>query len=129
MPTSPFVKGEELKEFCDIAIKAENKTVVSVASHRIASVLENGKPINFDRYKQNPPSQTMTAVFTYVGVLMSWNRLDFLNRYLIHNCAYHGKEDNIYYPLSFLSQLDIDTEEDLIQAQSLKTLLPNHTEK
>ena len=126
LPTSPFVKSNEFKDFCDLALKSNDKTVVSVAPHRIASVLENGQPINFERYKQNPPSQTMQAVFTYVGVLMSWSRLSFLEKFSKNNCAYHGSEDNIYFPLSFLSQLDIDTEEDLNQAKSLTNLLPKH---
>lgn len=126
LPTSPFVSSKEFREFNELAIKSDNKAVISVASHRIASVKENGEPINFDRYKQNPPSQTMEAVFTYVGVLMSWNRSTFLEQYKLYRCAYHGSSNNVYFPLSFLSQLDIDTPQDLNQAKSLEALLPDH---
>lgn len=126
LPTSPFVSKNEFLEFCDISNSNEKETIISVASHRIASVLESGKPINFDRNKKNPPSQTMQAVYTYVGVLMSWERSSFINRFSHNDCAYHGTENNVYFKLSFLSQLDIDTEEDLIQAQLLCSLLPKH---
>ena len=126
LPTSPFVTSKEFKKFNQLAKKSNNKAVISVASHRIASVKENGEPINFDRLKQNPPSQTMQAVFTYVGVLMSWNRSTFLEHYKLNGCAYHGSSENIYFPLSFLSQLDIDTLQDLKQAKSLESLLPKH---
>ena len=85
--------------------------MISVGSHRIASVLEDGTPINFARDKQNPPSETMQAVYTYVGVLMSWSRNIFLTDFSNKKCAYHGSSDNQYFPLRFLSQLDIDTED------------------
>lgn len=126
LPTSPFVLMEEFKTFCDLSLSCDNNALISVGSHRIASVLENGSPINFIRDKQNPPSQTMTAVLTYVGVLMSWDREIFINDFKKKNCAYHGSKNNKYFPLRFLSQLDIDTEEDLRDAQLLSSSLPNH---
>lgn len=127
LPTSPYLLSEELKNFCNLALNSFNKTIVSVSSHRIASVLEDGTPLNFARNKKNPPSQSMKAVYCYVGVLMSWERKTFLEQYDKKQCAYHGNENNIYFPLRFLSQLDIDTEEDLKEAQLLSNFLPIHT--
>tara|TARA_Y200000002_G_scaffold273797_1_gene228167 strand:- start:2602 stop:3279 length:678 start_codon:yes stop_codon:yes gene_type:complete len=127
LPTSPYLLSEELRKFCNVAIESSNKTIISVASHRIASVLEDGTPLNFSRDKKNPPSQTMKAIYSYVGVLMSWDRKTFLEQYYKNYCAYHGNENNIYFPLRFLSQLDIDTETDLKEAQLLSKFLPIHT--
>ena len=126
LPTSPFVLKEEFYDFCKAAKQCEQNALISVGSHRIASVLEDGTPINFDRDKQNPPSQTMKAIYTYVGVLMSWERNSFLEDYKNKKCAYHGSDSNKYFPLRFLSQLDIDTEEDLKQAQLLSAFRPDH---
>tara|TARA_B100000579_G_C22548232_1_gene718569 strand:+ start:75 stop:737 length:663 start_codon:yes stop_codon:yes gene_type:complete len=126
LPTSPFVLKKEFVDFCNIAALSKDKALVSVGSHRIASVLEDGTPINFTRKKQNPPSETMKAVYSYVGVLMSWKRNIFLKDFMNKECAYHGSSDNKYFPLRFLSQLDIDTEDDLEQAQLLSDQLPIH---
>ena len=126
VPTSPFLLKEEFKGFCNKAAKCGPNALISVGVHRIASVLEDGTPINFDRDKQNPPSQTMQAIYTYACALMSWDRQTFLRDYKYKKCAYHGSNLIEYYPLSLLSQLDIDTEEDLKQAQLLSILRPNH---
>ena len=58
---------------------------------------------------------------------MSWSRSSFLDSYTSTGCAYHGSADNLYFPLSFLSQLDIDTMADYEQALLLQSLLPVHT--
>ena len=126
LPTSPFVLKEEIQDFCEMSISIDDNALISVGSHRIASVLEDGTPINFTREKQNPPSQTMKAIYTYVGVLMSWQRDRFLSDFSDKQCAYHGSSNNQYFPLRFLSQLDIDTEDDLEQAQLLSLHKPNH---
>ena len=126
LPTSPFVLKKEFQDFCDMSVSINDNALISVGSHRIASVLEDGTPINFTREKQNPPSQTMKAIYTYVGVLMSWKREIFLSDFSNKQCAYHGSSKNQYFPLRFLSQLDIDTEEDLEQAQLLSLHTPNH---
>lgn len=129
LPTSPFVLKSEFISFCSLAKKCGKNALISVGCHRIASVLEDGSPINFDRDKQNPPSQNMKAVFTYIGVLMSWDKNTFLNDFKNKNCAYHGSKNNKYFPLRFLSQLDIDSEDDLKEAQLLSNFRPIHETK
>ena len=71
----------------------------------------------------------MKAVFTYIGVLMSWDKNTFLNDFKNKNCAYHGSNNNKYFPLRFLSQLDIDSEDDLKEAQLLSKFRPIHKTK
>ena len=68
----------------------------------------------------------MKAVLSYATVLMSWNRENFINDFSRKGHAYHGDEKNIYFPLEFISQLDIDNEEDMQQALKLESILPKH---
>ncbi len=126
LPTSPYLSSEEFIQFVQLVINAQDKSVISVSKHQIACVKEDGDPINFSRYTPNPPSQQMQSVFSYATVLMSWQSKKFITDFSQSGHSYHGDENNIYFPLSFLSQLDIDTEEDMLQAERLQSVLPKH---
>ena len=126
LPTSPYLSSKEFKKFTQIAKDIENRTLISVSKHQIACVKEDGKPINFSRNHPNPPSQQMKSVFSYATVLMSWNTEKFINDFSEKGHAYHGDEKNIYFPLEFISQLDIDNEDDMKQAIKLQPILPKH---
>jgi len=128
LPTSPFLPGEEFRAFCDRAVSLDgtNTSIVSVSEHRIACIKEDGQPINFKRNAANPPSQSMEAVFSYATCLMSWSKEFFLESMTTEGYAYHGDKDNEYFKLSFMAQLDIDTEQDLASAMSIASVLPCH---
>lgn len=125
LPTSPFLSSVEFAKFCSIVENHvySDVSIVSVGSHRIGCVDEFGDPINFERSKVNPPSQNMTAIYSYATVLMSWSKRFFLKAMDERGSAYHGNDSNIYFKLKHLSLLDIDTEEDYQEAVTLSDMI------
>ena len=112
LPTSPLLLDSEVKEFVNYFKQNKLDTLISVQNHKIASVYKK-KPINFNKYKKNPPSQKMQPIQTYATVLMGWKYKNYKKNMLKYNSAYHGGEGKIdYFPLTPLSCLDIDYEED-----------------
>jgi hypothetical protein len=125
LPTSPFLQQKDFLSFSDKSFEliSSKNALISVGAHRIACVHEDGTPINFERLKKNPPSQEMGAVLSYATVLMSWNSKEFKLSFENSGYAYHGNNLNIYHPLSLLSLMDIDTEEDYEEAERIGSML------
>lgn len=125
LPTSPFLSDQEFLDFCSVAAAHVNsdESIISVGSHRIGCVTEFGEPINFDRLQVNPPSQEMTAIYSYATVLMSWSKKFFESAMTMRGSAYHGDSSNIYFRLRHLSLLDIDTENDYQEALRLSDMI------
>jgi len=112
LPTSPLVSLNEITNFIKEMIKKNYDTLISVEHKQIACVYKN-KPINFDLFKKNPPSQTMETIKVYASVLMGWKYKSFKNNMQKYGSAYHGgKGKTGYFELKGLSTLDIDNEED-----------------
>lgn len=128
LPTSPFLTAAEFESFCNRAkvLSDTDASLISVAEHRIGCIREDGSPINFQRYVVNPPSQQMEAIFSYATCLMSWSKKYFLESMDKRGSAYHGDNNNEYFKVSHMSQLDIDTEQDLDTAIKLASVLPYH---
>ena len=83
-------------------------------------ITEKNKPINFDKLKHNPPSQTMEPVKVYACVLMGWKYSSFKNNIHKYGSAYHGGKGKVgYFELKGLSTIDIDTEEDFKLAEKI----------
>ncbi|MBU1216494.1 cupin domain-containing protein [bacterium] len=119
LPTSPFLTPEEIIAFTQKMLKEELDTLISVEHKQIASVYEN-KPINFDKFKVNPPSQTMEPLKVYATALMGWKSEVFQENMKKYGSAYHGGDGQTdFFELRGLSTIDIDREEDFILAESL----------
>ena len=123
LPTSPFLKPEEIKDFVDQMIKGKYETMISVKNVQIESIYNN-KPINFDQMKKTPPSQFLTPVKSYACGIMGWEKNRFLNNMEKYSAAYHGGDGTIgFYTLKGYSTIDIDTEEDFLLAESITRAL------
>ena len=125
LPTSPLISSNEIYDFTMFMIKNKYETLISVENKQIACLYKN-KPINFDKLKHNPPSQTMEPVKVYACVLMGWKYSSFKNNIQKYGSAYHGGKGKVgYFELKGLSTIDIDTEEDFKLAE--KIIIANQT--
>ena len=123
LPTSPFITEKDIEGFVSKMISEDLDTLVSVENHQIACLYQ-GKAINFDNLKKNPPSQTMTPVISYATALMGWKSSTFLENTENYGVAYHGglgKTD--FFELKGYSTIDIDNEEDFELAEAASIAL------
>ena len=112
LPTSPLIEIDEIKKFVNHFTRNNFDTLISVSDHQIASIYKK-KPINFNKIKPNPPSQTMTPIQSYATILMAWNCKRFIYNMKKYDSAYHGGNGKTdYFSLTPLSCLDIDNEDD-----------------
>lgn len=114
LPTSPLISAREITAFLDDMNKGEYDTMVSVVNHQIAALCD-GKPINFSLTEPHKSSQNMMPIQTYATVLMAWKYNIFLKNINELGCTYHGGKGKIgYFPLSGLSTIDVDCEDDFL---------------
>ena len=119
LPTSPFITGEEIIAFTDEMISRDLDALISVEPHQIACVYK-GEAVNFAKDKVNPPSQEMEPVYSYATVLMGWKRDAFMKNYEDLGVSYHSPRGNVgYFPITGISAIDIDNEEDFILAEAI----------
>ena len=94
-------------------------TLISVENKQIACVYDN-EPVNYDKFKVNPPSQTMKPVQAYATVLMGWKCETFKKNMNRYDSAYHGGDGTTgYFELCGLSTIDIDNEEDFALVEAI----------
>lgn len=119
LPTSPFITTGEIEDFTNSMLKDKCDTLISVEDKQIACIYR-GHPINFDKQKINPPSQSMIPVQAYATVLMGWTYENYDKNMQKFGSAYHGGDGKVsYFPLRGLSTIDIDREEDFLLAESI----------
>jgi len=119
LPTSPFLRSEEIDEFINKMIDQEFDTLISVSDIKIESIFKN-KPINFEQKKQTPPSQLLEPVKAYACGIMGWKSDNFKQNIHKYGAAYHGGDGKIgFYELKGFSTVDIDNEEDFILAEAI----------
>jgi CMP-N,N'-diacetyllegionaminic acid synthase len=119
LPTSPLITKEEIENFIYHMVERNLETLISVEHKQIASLYDNNA-INFNKHKQNPPSQEMTPIKAYATVLMGWEYNSFKRNMYKYNCAYHGGDSKTdYFQITGLSTIDIDNEEDFLLAESI----------
>ncbi len=119
LPTSPLLTVSDLRNFTRTMIEEDFDSLISVEAKQIACVYKD-QPINFDKYKVNPPSQTMSPVQAYATALMGWTYPSFQRNMQKYGSAYHGGDGKVgYYELRGLSTVDIDREEDFLLAEAL----------
>lgn len=119
LPTSPLITVDEIEAFTKEMINKNYHTLISVENKQIACVYDN-EPVNYDKFKVNPPSQTMKPVQAYATVLMGWNYETFKKNMNRYGCAYHGGDGKIgYFELRGLSTIDIDREEDFVLIENI----------
>ena len=119
LPTSPFVTASEIKNFVETLINQEYETLISVSNIKIEANFK-GKPINFDRTKQTPPSQLLEPIQSYACSLMGWNTSRFRDNYQKYNAAYHGGDGSVgFFVLKGFALIDIDEEEDFLLAEAV----------
>jgi len=119
LPTSPFLRSEEIDEFINKMIDQEFDTLISVSDIKIESIFKN-KPINFEQKKQTPPSQLLEPVKAYACGIMGWKSDNFKQNIHKHGAAYHGGDGKIgFFDLKGFSTVDIDNEEDFILAEAI----------
>ena len=119
LPTSPFIKINEIENFINEMISKNYTTLISVEHIQIASIYKNNE-INFDKFQINPPSQKMEPIKSYSTVLMGWDTINYKSNMNSFGSAYHGGKGNIgYFQLKGLSTIDIDREEDFLLAEKI----------
>lgn len=119
LPTSPFLRSEEIDEFINKMIEQDFDTLISVSDIKIESIFKN-KPINFEQKKQTPPSQLLEPVKAYACGIMGWKSDNFKQNIHKHGAAYHGGDGKIgFFDLKGFSTVDIDNEEDFILAEAI----------
>ena len=119
LPTSPFITKEDILKFVSKIQDEDLETLISVKKNQIACIYRNS-PINFDKNKVNPPSQTMEPIFSYATALMGWKTKSFIKNMNKFGSGYHGgNEKKNYYELKGISTIDIDEEEDFILAEQI----------
>lgn len=119
LPTSPFITTSQIECFVEKMVLDKLDTLVSVEHKQIACIYE-GKPLNFDPIKRNPPSQEMKPVKAYATALMGWRRAFFINSFEEKGTAYHGAQGRTdYFELRGISTIDIDREEDFELAETI----------
>ncbi len=119
LPTSPLITKTEIEQFTNYMLENRLETLISVEHKQIAS-LYNNKPLNFSKFKQNPPSQEMVPIKAYATVLMAWEYNSFKRNMKKYACAYHGGDSKTeYFQLQGLSTIDIDNEEDFLLVEAI----------
>ena len=119
LPTSPFITKEDILKFVSKFQDTNLETLISVKKNQIACIYLNS-PVNFDKNKVNPPSQTMEPIFSYATSLMGWKTKSFIENMSKFGSGYHGGNGKInYYELKGISTIDIDEEEDFILAEQI----------
>ena len=119
LPTSPFIKTEEIEELVRKMIDGKYDTMISVSDVKIESIYKND-PINFDQKKKTPPSQLLEPVKAYACGIMAWDTNNFKNNMDKYGAAYHGGDGKIgFYGIKGFSTVDIDNEEDFILAEAI----------
>lgn len=125
LPTSPLITVAEINNFTNEMIHKNYDTLISVENKQIACVYD-GEPVNFDKLKVNPPSQTMKPVQAYATVLMGWKHETFIKNMNKYDSAYHGGDGRTgYFELRGLSTIDIDREEDFALVEAIITSQQN----
>lgn len=119
LPTSPLLTEKEIYDFTQNMISGEFDTLISVKHEQIACLYKN-EPINFDKLRPNPPSQTMEPIKVYATALMGWSYKSFKSNMTHWKSAYHGGDKKTgYFELRGLSTIDVDREEDFLLAESI----------
>ena len=118
LPTSPFISSDEIDEFTEKMINEKFETMISITNVQIEAIYED-KPINFNEFKQSPPSQSLKPIKAYACGIMGWESNRFKSNMEKYNSGYHGGDGSIgYYELKGFSTIDIDNEEDFILAEA-----------
>ena len=119
LPTSPLISADEINAFVREMLRENYDTLISVENKQIACIYEN-EPVNYDKLKVNPPSQTMKPVQAYATVLMGWKYETFRNDMERYGSAYHGCDGRTgYFELRGLSTIDIDQEADFLLTEKI----------
>jgi len=125
LPTSPLITAEEINAFAKEMLRGDYETLISVENKQIACVYNN-EPVNFNKLKVNPPSQTMKPVQAYATILMGWKYETFRENMVRYGSAYHGGDGRTgYFELRGLSTIDIDREEDFLLTEKIMMLQDN----
>ena len=99
-------------------INEKFETMISITNVQIEAIYED-KPINFNEFKQSPPSQSLKPIKAYACGIMGWESNRFKSNMEKYNSGYHGGDGSIgYYELKGFSTIDIDNEEDFILAEA-----------
>lgn len=119
LATSPLIQPNEIENFVKQMVESKLDTLISVEHKQIACLYQND-PLNFDKYKANPPSQSMEPIKAYAGALMGWSYDKFKTNMDNYGAAHHGGDGRTgYFELRGLSTIDIDREEDFLFVESI----------
>jgi CMP-N-acetylneuraminic acid synthetase/quercetin dioxygenase-like cupin family protein len=126
LATSPFTKPEEIKDFTKTMIKKNLDTLISVNNQQIECVYENS-PINFNKRKPSPPSQSLNPIQSYACSLMGWKTSTFKKNMHFLGSGYHGGDGTVgFFELKGESTIDIDNEEDFQFAEMVARFLSSN---
>ena len=131
LATSPLLTSKTIADFTSKFISSGLDTGISFSKIQIEANYNN-EPINFDRTKQTPPSQSLTPILSYACGMMAWNSSGLRNNIKRYSAGYHGGSEPFFsYILDKIQSLDIDTEEDffivesILERRSVLDLTPN----
>lgn len=117
LATSPFITPGQIKNFVQVMELDNLDTLISTSNVQIECVYEN-KPINFNHYKQSPPSQELEPIKAYACGIMGWRCDNYRLNMKEFGCGYHGGNGNIgTFTLTGFSAVDVDNEDDFMLAE------------
>ena len=128
LPTSPFIKCEEVRTFVNQMSDEELDTLISITPNQIECVF-NGMPINFEQKKKTPRSQDLKPIHSYACGMMAWKSIKFIENMRRFGAAYHGGDGKTgFFEIEGFSSIDIDTVQDFALAEVIYSYL-NRTQK
>ena len=116
-PCSIFLKAETIDKAITHCIA--NSLDACVASYEVKThCFYNDNPINFSFSTKQPRSQDLTPVHAMTSGFFIWKNSSFMNAFSSSQCAnFNGAFFS--YPVSRSESVDIDLEEDFIEASRL----------
>ncbi len=107
--TSPLLKANTIKRFCELVRTGKYDTVMSIISEK-AETFYKGKPLNFN-VTEKVNSQVLPPVETIIWALTAWKRDVFMSMEEKGQCAvYGGKLGTFAIPKD--ESCDLDTEDE-----------------
>ena len=107
-PTSPLLRVETIRRFCDVVSSGAYDTVLSVLEEK-AECFFRGAPVNF-RTIEKINSQDLEPVQKVVWALTAWRRESFLAFAAKGECSVFSGALGLF-PVPLAEAMDIDTQE------------------
>lgn len=115
-PTSPLLKPETIRRFCEYVRTGDSDTVLSVLEERAEFFYRKG-PVNFTTSKKIN-SQDLEPVHKVVWAMTAWRREYFLSIAEQGKCSVFAGRVGLF-PIPIREAIDIDTQEEWDLAEGM----------